>query len=69
MITERSISTTLDFLIWTMIYIVIIFIFISDRYEAKTCDDCTEKIVEEKFISTSNGKYFHQDCYSSKTIQ
>jgi len=40
-----------------------------ERYEAKTCDDCTEKIVEEKFISTSNGKYFHQDCYSSKTIQ
>lgn len=37
-----------------------------ERYEAKTCGGCSGKIVEEKFISTSNGKYFHQDCYSTK---
>ena len=34
------------------------------RYEAKTCGSCSGKIVEEKFISTSDDKYFHQDCYS-----
>jgi len=35
-----------------------------ERYEAKTCGSCSGKIVEEKFISTSDDKYFHQDCYS-----
>ena len=33
------------------------------RYEAKTCDTCTKKILEEKFISTTTGKFFHQNCY------
>ena len=34
------------------------------RYEAKTCNTCSGKIIEEKFISTNTDKYYHQDCYN-----
>jgi len=35
-----------------------------ERYEAKTCNTCSGKIIEEKFISTNTDKYYHQDCYN-----
>ena len=42
----------------------IIFYSFEFRYEAKTCNTCSGKIIEEKFISTNTDKYYHQDCYN-----
>jgi len=38
------------------------------RYMAKTCSKCDQKITEETMISTTDDKFYHQNCYTPSKI-